>query len=136
MGLCFSTNFLILLHFLCIRIVKILLELLIEYLDFHYHCIGGIHDPDSSFEVVKSYQENHFGAVAATREEVNSLRLYRTLDALNLLLIDKKTYSKFIKNVVEEASKNFTCDRTMSKNENRENFDKLVSENKKLFKSI
>jgi hypothetical protein len=79
LGFCFSTNFFTLLHFLCIRIVKILFGFLIEYLDFHYHCIGGIHDPHSSFEVVKSYQKNHFGAVSTTREKVKSLRLYRTL---------------------------------------------------------
>ena len=149
LGFCFSTNFFTLLHFLCIRIVKILLGFLIEYFDFHYHCIGGIHDPHSSFEVVKSYQKNYFGAVATTREEVKSLRLYRTLDsispppkvagtdfvdkikldALNILLIEKEeAYSTFIENAVEEASKNFTYNRAISESENRENYDKLVSE--------
>ena len=33
--------------------------------------------------------------------------------------------------ILEEASKNFTYDRTLSENENRENFDKLVSEHQK-----
>jgi len=148
LGFCFSTNFFTLLHFLCIRIVKILFGFLIEYLDFHYHCIGGIHDPHSSFEVVKSYQKNHLGAVAATKEEVKSLLLHRVLDsaspppmiagtdlvdkikldALNILLIEKEeAYSTFIKNVVEEAAKNFTYDITISGSENKENFDQLVS---------
>jgi hypothetical protein len=116
------------------------------------------HDPHSSFEVVKSYQKNHFGAAATTREEVKSLRLYRTLDsisqppmvagtdfvdkikldALNILLIEKEeAYSTFIKNAVEEASKNFSYNRAISESENRENYDKLVSEHiKKLLKSI
>ena len=112
---------------MCIRIAKILLGLFREYLDFHYHCISGIHDPHSSFEVVKSYQKNRFGAVAATREEVNSLGTASytgfsftpppmvagtgfvdgvKLDALNLLLIEKEeAYSIFIKNVVKRLLK-------------------------------
>jgi hypothetical protein len=34
--------------------------------------------------------------------------------------------SIFIKNVVEEAAINFTCDRTISESENKKIFDKLV----------
>lgn len=148
LGFYFSTNFFTLIPFLCIRIVKILIGLLIEHLDFHYHCLGGIHDPYINFEVVKSYQKVHLGAVAATKEEVKSLLLHRILDSaspppmiagtdlvdkikldsLNTLLVEKEEeYSIFIKNVVEEAAKNFTYDRTISASENKENFDKLVS---------
>jgi hypothetical protein len=147
LGFCLSTNFLTVIHFLCIRIVKILLGLLIEYFDFHYHCLGGIHDPYLNFEVVKSYQKGHLGAVAATREEVKFLLLHRVLnsaspppriagtdlvdknklDSLNILLVEnQKEYSIFIKNVVEEAAINFTCDRTISESENKKIFDKLV----------
>ena len=158
LGFCFSTNFFTLVHFLCIRIVKILVGLLIVYFDFHYHCLGGIHDPYINFEVVKSYQKGHLGAVAATREEVKSLLLHRVLDSaspppmiagtdlvdkdkldsLNILLVEnEKEYSIFIKNVVEEAAKNFTYDITISGSENKENFDKLVSVYKeKRLKSI
>ena len=54
------------------------------------------------------------------------------LDSLNILLVEnEKEYSIFIKNVVEEAAKNFTYDRTISVSENKENFDKLVSVYKK-----
>jgi len=148
LGFYFSTNFFTLIPFLCIRIVKVLIGLLIEHLDFRYHCIGGIHDPYINFEVVKSYQKVHLGAVAATKEEVKSLLLHRILDSaspppmiagtdlvdkikldsLNTLLVEKEEeYALFIKNVVEEAAKNFTYDRTISVSENKENFDMLVS---------
>jgi hypothetical protein len=75
-----SANFFTCTQFVLVRIAKIFFGLLLQLFCFHDHCIGGEYDPLSCFEVVKSYQRDYFGAVATTRHEVNSLKLYRTLD--------------------------------------------------------
>lgn len=152
LALSFSTNYFSLLQFLCLRIVKVIIGLFIEFLDFHDHCVGGVHDPLSRFEIVKSYQKDYFGAVATTKDEVNSLLLYRTLDsvsppptqigtdfvdkikldALNSLLLEQEKANFIaIKNATQEASTNFIYDLTISESENRENFHKFISDYKK-----
>lgn len=152
LALSFSTNFFSLLQFLCLRTVKVIIGLFIEFLDFHDHCVGGIHDPLSKFEIVKSYQKDYFGAVATTKDEVNSLLLYRTLDsvspppmqigtdfvdkvkldALNSLLLEQEKANFIaIKNATEEASKHFIYDGTITESENRANFHKFISDYKK-----
>lgn len=148
--LCFnlSTNSFAALQFICIRIAKILFGLLIQCIGFHYHCVGGNYDPLSSFEIVKSFQRGYFGGVATNKEEVNALRLYRTLDqvtpppflagtdfvdlnklnTLNDLLIEKKKADSIvISNAIKEAAMKFVYDTALSESENEKIFNKLTS---------
>jgi hypothetical protein len=143
-----SANFFTCTQFILFRIAKISFGLLLQLLCFHDHCLGGEYDPLSYFEVVKSYQRDYFGAVATTRQEVNSLKLYRTLDQVtpppfiegtyfvdikrlevlnNLLLEKKKADSTAISNAIKDASMHFIYDHTVSESENEKNFDKLAS---------
>jgi hypothetical protein len=143
-----SANFFTCTQFVLVRIAKFFFGLLLQLFCFHDHCIGGEYDPLSCFEVVKSYQRDYFGAVATTRHEVNSLKLYRTLDQVtpppfiegtyfvdvkrldvinNLLLEKKKADSTAIANAIKEAAIHFIYDHTVSESENEKNFDKLAS---------